>query len=314
MRYDVVGDIHGHTRQLHKLLRTMGYRLEGGVFHPPDATHRVLFLGDFVDRGPEIPQAVRTVRAMVEAGHAVAILGNHEYNALCFHTERPEERHRWMRPRTDKNLFQQIDTLYQFRQHREEWEDHLRWFATLPLYLELPGLRAVHAGWDAGSIELLRTATHGTGVLNTELLGRGTRRGTPEFDALKDVLKGVEVPLPAGATFVDTDGNRRTEMRARWWETAAGKTYRQIAVSLSAPVPNTPVPPKEAVLIPGYSDAVPVFFGHYWLKGSPAIAAANAACLDFSVADGGPLVAYRWAGESVLTNDHLEWVSPTDTV
>ena len=30
----------------------------------------------------------------------------------------------------------------------------------------------------------------------------------------------------------------------------------------------------------------PVFFGHYWLNGSPSITAPNAACLDFHVGEG----------------------------
>jgi hypothetical protein len=48
-----------------------------------------------------------------------------------------------------------------------------------------------------------------------------------------------------------------------------------------------------------------VFFGHYWLNGSPGITAPNAACLDFSVAKKGYLTAYRWSGESKLTEDSL---------
>jgi hypothetical protein len=48
-----------------------------------------------------------------------------------------------------------------------------------------------------------------------------------------------------------------------------------------------------------------VFFGHYWLNGSPGITASNAACLDFSVAKEGYLTAYRWSGERELTADSL---------
>ena len=40
-----------------------------------------LFLGDYLDRGPEIREVLHTVRGMVEAGDALAILGNHESNA-----------------------------------------------------------------------------------------------------------------------------------------------------------------------------------------------------------------------------------------
>ena len=56
-----------------------------------------------------------------------------------------------------------------------------------------------------------------------------------------------------------------------------------------------------------YSDTSPVFFGHYWLKGDPHITALNAQCLDFSVAKGGYLSAYRWSGEVELKQENLVW-------
>jgi hypothetical protein len=40
------------------------------------------------------------------------------------------------------------------------------------------------------------------------------------------------------------------------------------------------------------SDAPPVFFGHYWLRGAPILQPANALRLDYSVGLGGPLMAY----------------------
>ena len=53
--------------------------------------------------------------------------------------------------------------------------------------------------------------------------------------------------------------------------------------------------------IPGYTlEAPPLFFGHY-LKpgGSPLVPERhNVACLDRAAAKDGPLVAYRWKGES----------------
>jgi hypothetical protein len=53
-----------------------------------------------------------------------------------------------------------------------------------------------------------------------------------------------------------------------------------------------------------------VFFGHYWLSASrPETLADNVACLDFSVARGGFLCAYRWHGEQTLSNDNFVWVN-----
>ncbi len=54
---------------------------------------------------------------------------------------------------------------------------------------------------------------------------------------------------------------------------------------------------------------VPTFVGHYWLTGKPGVQNPTTAVLDFGAGKAGPLVAYRWSGESVLSNDHLVWVA-----
>lgn len=81
--FDVVGDVHGCRSELETLLGQLGYELvrdERG--RPVDAAHpqgrRAVFLGDLVDRGPDSPGVLRLVMGMVEAGHALAVPGNHE--------------------------------------------------------------------------------------------------------------------------------------------------------------------------------------------------------------------------------------------
>ena len=54
-----------------------------------------------------------------------------------------------------------------------------------------------------------------------------------------------------------------------------------------------------------YDNAKPVFFGHYWMTGVPAMQTATAACVDYSAAKDGPLVAYRWDGEPTLDNSNF---------
>jgi predicted MPP superfamily phosphohydrolase len=109
-----------------------------------------LFLGDYIDRGPSIRKVLEIVRAMVEDGHALAIMGNHEYNALCFHFPEREGGH--LRKHNIKNILQHIRTLAQFQNLQVEYEDYLDWFKTLPLFVELAGFRAVHACWHARHI------------------------------------------------------------------------------------------------------------------------------------------------------------------
>ena len=69
-------------------------------------------------------------------------------------------------------------------------------------------------------------------------------------------------------------------------------------------LPEDPVPADYA-----YGDTVSVLFGHYWMGGEPRILHPGASCLDFSVANGGFLTAYRWSGEPELCAENLVWVS-----
>jgi hypothetical protein len=55
--------------------------------------------------------------------------------------------------------------------------------------------------------------------------------------------------------------------------------------------------------------AKPVFVGLCWLSAQrPELLADNGACLDYRVAKGGFLCAYRWNGEQKLKNDNFVWV------
>ena len=56
----------------------------------------------------------------------------------------------------------------------------------------------------------------------------------------------------------------------------------------------------EVALPFGVEDAAPCFIGHYWLDGEPSPLAPNIACLDYSIAKAGKLVAYRWQREQIL--------------
>jgi hypothetical protein len=53
-------------------------------------------------------------------------------------------------------------------------------------------------------------------------------------------------------------------------------------------------------------DAPPVFFGHYLKPGKSPLSPErhNVACLDHAAAKDGPLLAYRWKGESEIKPQH----------
>jgi Calcineurin-like phosphoesterase len=297
--YDIIGDIHGYADVLEALLRKLGYEKPNGIWRHPEGL-KVLFLGDFIDRGPSIPRTLKIVRDMVENGEARAIMGNHEYNALLYHTRGADGD--WLRRRVPKNVNQHAATLAQFWGHQDEWEGYLKWFATLPLWADLGGLRAVHANWD----DRLVNANPDWRFLNEELLHRSVVKNSPECEHCDILLKGAEAELPMGGFLTDKEQNIRTKMRLRWWLPAKGRTYYELCMPLpdqSDNVPHEVVPVTVEALCPGYAeDAPPLFFGHYWLpfEESAELIAPNVACLDFSVAKDGALTAYRWDGEQRL--------------
>ena len=155
--YDLIGDIHGHADELVKLLETLGYRKAQGAYQHPE--RRVIFLGDFIDRGPKIQRVLEIVRRMIEEGKALAVMGNHELNALAYHTEDPEAPGEFLRRHSDKNVKQHRKTVEQLKP--EELASHLEWFRTLPMWLDLDGLRVVHACWDKQAVARVAQALEG---------------------------------------------------------------------------------------------------------------------------------------------------------
>lgn len=83
------------------------------------------------------------VRPMIDSGAALAVMGNHELNALAFHTPDPDEPGNHLRPHDEKNSRQHAETMRQVPSG--ELASYLNWFRTLPLWLDLGGLRVVHA-------------------------------------------------------------------------------------------------------------------------------------------------------------------------
>ena len=69
MNYDLIGDIHGHSAPLVELLEKLDYRVANGVFRHP--TRQVIFLGDFIDRGPKQREVIEIVRPMIDDGAAL---------------------------------------------------------------------------------------------------------------------------------------------------------------------------------------------------------------------------------------------------
>ncbi len=304
--YDLIGDIHGHANELVQLLEALGYETAQGSYRHPE--RKVIFLGDFIDRGPQIQQVLEIVRPMVEAGHARAVMGNHELNALAYHTEDRDSPGEYLRRRSPKNEKQHRATLEQLPP--QELRSYLEWFRTLPMWLDLDGLRAVHACWDEKSIAMIADAHQDHGGATTDFLHSACRKGEPLFAPVEIALKGKEGKLPDGASFKDKDGHDRTEIRTRWYMAPDGHTYRTYALQSDEIACDLAL--DDAVIAaatPYPATAKPVFVGHYWLSAQrPELLADNVACLDYSVAKGGFLCAYRWDGEQRLSDENFVWV------
>jgi hypothetical protein len=320
MNYDIIGDIHGHADALRTLLTDMGYKDSGGYLKHTD--RQAVFVGDFIDRGPKQLDTFDIVRSMVDAGSAHAVMGNHEFNAIAWFLPDPDpdQPGEYLRPHHsakygDKN-FRQHEAFLNEVTGTPRHKEIIDWFLTLPLWLDLDGIRVVHACWHPKFMAYLAKRLGKSKRLTRELMTEASRepadeaeKDTPEptlFKAVEALTKGIEVPLPKPHTFKDKDGTVRDRVRVRWWD-AQATTYRQSAMlgeTERSQLPDDPIPTHALI---GHDGGAPIFFGHYWLNGNPRHLLEKAACVDYSVAKGGNLVAYRWDGEPVLDANQFHW-------
>ena len=218
--YDLIGDIHGHADELKKLLHKLHYKEINGSWQ--HQRRKVIFVGDYIDRGPEIREVLQIVKGMTNIGSAIALMGNHEYNALAYNYKYKGE---FLRPHTDKNTHQHIETINQFKDYPDEWKLYTKWFYSLSLFLELPELNAVHACWNVSDIEWLKQGNNYK--MSEQLLVDSHQKGTLAYNVINDTLKGKEINIPAEFAWHDKDGNLRTENRYKWWVDTKGATYEE---------------------------------------------------------------------------------------
>lgn len=318
--YDIIGDPHGNSEKLLGILAKLGYlRDSEGVF--THAQRRAIFVGDLIDRGPNQLEVLETVKAMVDAGRASAVMGNHEFNALGYATPDPAVPGEFCRPHIKRNRVQHSAFLEQLTAVQREY--FLGWFRSLPLWLDLGDVRVVHACWNEAARHVVQDVLGCRFLSTTEQIVMAFTKGTPLYDAVDTLLKGPELDLRDFdiAPFVDKDGRSRNKARIRWWARdthhvrdlvvippdvtdSSGQPYPEIGLS------HVVATSKNFTL----DDHVPVFYGHYWRvwdprregfhdwrPATPDDWTPQAACVDFGAAGNGPLVAYRWnKGDTVV--------------
>lgn len=309
--YDIIGDVHGCAYSLEALLERLDYRLQRGVWRHP--TRQALFLGDIIDRGPNIRRALHTVYNMVQAGAAHCLMGNHEFYALAWHTLAPAGSSQiFVREHNLRHQRLMQETSEQFANYANEWQQFIAWFSQLPLFMEHQHCRLVHAYWDEQLIETLKTR-FADGRVDLAFFQQAATPNSFAHQVFNRLLRGINLPLPQGLRLTSHDGYIRESFRSKFWvEDHPPQTYGDVVFqpdALPEHVANLPLPDRYKQFLLSYDASQPILFvGHYWRSGIPNLLTKNVACLDYSAVQGGKLVAYRLDQETHLQNSKFVWV------
>jgi predicted phosphodiesterase len=152
-----IGDLHGVYDETVALLK----KLDVGP------TDHVIFLGDYVDRGPENAKCCDLVRHRAQVqGKQSGILGNHEERHL-------EHEHHFRKTGKEPSM---PPTHVATRQELKP--EHYEWFRSLPLYLRVPehNVCAVHAGAYPGRPIEAQDARH---LLHVQMIQPYDKFGNP---------------------------------------------------------------------------------------------------------------------------------------
>lgn len=259
---DIVGDIHGEYEALQSLLKHLGYDAQGQ--HPQN--RKLVFVGDFCDRGPNSPAVLALVQRLVESGRAVAVLGNHEINLL---REEAKDGSGWF---FDARIEKDQERYAPYaRPNETERKRIVAFLSKLPIGLEREDLRVIHAAWQAEEVAIVRDLPLGSvrehyDAWENESKRRATEnqmeqlmaaelerwehglenrhREPPFMHALADfeASKQMSNPLKVLTSGVERKGSApffssgkwRFVNRVQWWDS--------------------------------YADATPVVIGHYWRR------------------------------------------------
>lgn len=146
--FDIIGDVHGCADELKALLTELGYTAPDGSSWSHPEGRKAVFVGDLVDRGPRIPEVLRTVMSMVSSGNALAVPGNHDIKLL-----------KKLRGRDVQITHGLADSLSQLESESEEFREEVASF--------LDGLIS-HYVLDGGSLVVAHAG------MKEEMQGRGS--------------------------------------------------------------------------------------------------------------------------------------------
>jgi hypothetical protein len=307
--YDFIPDIHADAARLTSTLWNLGYTYRQGCWRAPKGRMAV-FLGDFIDTGTQNAFVLGEVRKMIEAGQAHAIMGNHELNAIHYLTPGLNvvdyDKSGYMRAHNDQNTRQTQTFLAEYPLGSKRAADIVEFFMSLPIFLDLGGIRVVHAAWNEDDVAVISAKRPDARLQACDLEDLAMERTEDPFiKAVLACLKGPEIKLPDGCGFHDHKSDYRTSVRLKWWNVAA-HTWADIAASVPnrSELPSSPVPDLAGIVNPG---TVPVVFGHYKRKSHFEIDAPLALCLDYPDRP----MAYRWDGEETFLSHKIVFAGPS---
>ncbi len=248
---DIVGDVHGEITALDHLLDELGYTADGT--HPQG--RRLVFLGDFADRGPDSPTVIEAARTLIESGCAQSVLGNHELN-LLLGKEKPGNAWFYGKPEC-------LDTALGVTRQRmldpSQRPDVLAFFRSLPLVLSRDDLRVVHACWDA---EMVALAEHSGDVLTL----------------YADHWKRIEADIATRAAIDPIDRDLEHQNRNPVRVLTSGPERRSDNCGSAA----GGLPHQQRVFWwKSYTESCWCVFGHYASTSGTPLRSGRALCLDF---------------------------------
>jgi len=302
--YDIIGDIHGYIDALEELLDKLGYSYLDSTWQHP--SRRAVFVGDFICRGPGSRKVISTIRSMVNAGYAHAILGNHELNAIMLFTKNdgipihePSKTNRQVLMRMASEYSRNIDA----------FADDIKWLRSLPFFLDFGSFRVVHAYWSNTNIGQLNSL-HKDGKIKKKKLKEIAAGESPLSQAVNETVRGIIFNLPADLIVKDSKNVSRNSFRIKWLMPMKGKTFADISFGSRFVLPRYTIPDQLVKEYEVYQPEEPLLFvGHYCMS-HHLVQTANICCVDACISSGGRLAAYRYDGEKTISDEKFVFVKP----
>ncbi len=188
--YYIIGDIHGHFSKLKNLFDQLA-----DYINPDDV---LIFLGDYIDRGPESFEVIEFLIRLSKLYKSVFLTGNHEDMFI-----------RYMNRKDFANNFFRNGGEFTIKSYMRNMngmilpQSHIDFFNRLKLYYEADDFIAVHAGLNPEVEDMARQSRDDLIWIRSEFYMSGKRWP-------KTVIFG-HTPTPymhkSDSVFIDRDAN-----------------------------------------------------------------------------------------------------------